>query len=210
MTGLFVTGTDTGVGKTHVTSSLARRARSLGQRVFAFKPIETGNGTDHELISEAAGNWQTGELRCLYRFKAPLAPLTAGALEGIEIDLDRVQRVVQASVTKVDLTLVEGVGGWRVPLTMTADVSTLARMLGLPVLIVARAGLGTINHSLLTIEAIERDGVEIAGLVLSRRPDDDRRLAARNFEEIHRRWPHRIVLYEGDDSSLDVFHVEHR
>ena len=184
MKGLFVTGTDTGVGKTFVSCALIRAARAAGHRVFAFKPIETGCpagecGEDQQALANAAGD----VLRGTYRLKQAAAPWVAAQAEGVAIDLDRVASDLVAAGT-FDRVLVEGAGGWRVPVTRTADTADLARLCGLPVLVVARAGLGTINHALLTIEAIQRDGLVLAGLVLSMRPEDDVAFARGNAEQI--------------------------
>jgi dethiobiotin synthetase len=214
VTGYFVTGTDTNVGKTYVTCALARRARSLGHKVFAFKPIESGCalgpngqylGADQELLARAAGDWQQGRLRGLYRLAVPAAPLVAAAAAQTPIDLGLVVEVARAgaSQAQVSLTLVEGAGGWRVPITASGDMSTLARDLGLPVVIVARAGLGTINHTLLTIEAIERDGLAVAGVVLSCRPDDDLAFAQSNRLEIIRRWAGLVLILGLEAEVLD-------
>lgn len=215
MNGVFVTGTDTGVGKTFVACRLARAAVSRGTSVFGFKPIETGClegpsglvGADQELLSEAAGNWQIGALRGLYRFRLPAAPLVAAGAEHEAIDLEAIARTTIEGATQRDLVIVEGAGGWRVPITAEGDTSTLARRVGLPVLCVARAGLGTINHSLLTLEAIERDGLVIRALVLSVQPGDDPELAASNVEQIQRRWQGavRVVTSVGPvDDVLDL------
>ena len=210
MTGYFVTGTDTGVGKTHVTEALARCGRTLGKKVFAFKPIETGcedvggglAGMDMDALWKAAGSWQTGDLRGVYRFRIPVAPLVAARAESAEIDLDRIDRVFREGVAQSEVALVEGAGGWRVPVTDTADVGTLAKRTGLPVVVVCRATLGTINHSLLTIEAVERDGCQVAAVVLSRRPDESGEFARSNRDEILGRWKGTVLVYEGSDSVL--------
>jgi dethiobiotin synthetase len=162
----FITGTDTGVGKTFITAALARRAVGLGRRVFAFKPIETGCrkvddqlvGEDQEIISKAAGDWQTGSLRGVYRFPLAAAPSVAAEAAGETIDLRAIDRALSEGKSRADLVLVEGAGGWRVPITASLDMGGLARRLHMPVLVVARAGLGTINHTLLTLEAAKRDG----------------------------------------------------
>ncbi|MBC7978193.1 MAG: dethiobiotin synthase, partial [Myxococcales bacterium] len=191
MTGYFVTGTDTNVGKTFVTCRLATRAVALGQRVFAFKPIESGCvegadgqlvGADQELLAQAAGGWQHGALRGLYRFPLAAAPLVAAEAAHASIDLELVVRTSHqgAAAGHASLTLVEGAGGWRVPITATTGMADLAAGLGYPVIIVARAGLGTINHTLLTVEAVLRDRCAIAAVVMSRRPDDDPEATQRN------------------------------
>jgi dethiobiotin synthetase len=211
--GVFVTGTDTNVGKTFVACALARRAHARGHKVFAFKPIETGCtstpngylGADQELLAVAAGDWQTGALRGLYRFPLPAAPLVAAQQAGSAIDLELVERTMQdgAAQSGASWTLVEGAGGWRVPITPDADMAALARRLRLPVLVVARAGLGTINHSLLTLEAIERDGLSVAGLVLSRHETDDPAAAESNLAQIRRCWTGTILILSTDPLVLD-------
>lgn len=231
MRGYFVTGTDTGVGKTFVTVALARLAVSRGQRVFAFKPIETGIpplrggadvdvtgqpdsprvethgsrvaskvefplGEDQRALVEAAGGWQTGELRGVYQFELPAAPSVAAGAEGRAIDLEHIDQVLTTGRTGADFVLVEGAGGWRVPITNTVDMGAFAKRLELPVVIVARAGLGTINHSLLTIEAAERQGCGVAALVLSVRPDDDVAFALSNAEQIRGAWNGHVIVFD--------------
>ncbi|HEU4735137.1 MAG TPA: dethiobiotin synthase [Kofleriaceae bacterium] len=212
MTGYFVTGTDTNVGKTHVSCLLARRAAARGHKVFAFKPIETGClpgpagqrvGADQELLAAAAGDWQQGPLRGVYRLALPAAPLMAAEAEATTIDLARIAEVAREGRALASLTVVEGAGGWRVPITRDVDMSALARSLALPVLVVARAGLGTINHTLLTLEAIQRDGSQVAGVVLSQRPEDDREFAESNRREIARRWRGRISIVREDGAGLE-------
>lgn len=192
--GFFITGTGTGVGKTFVAAQLAEQAHAAGQRVFAFKPIETGClrakgalvGEDQERLAMAAGDWQQGELRRLYNFERPLAPLIAARAEHRAIDLARIASVFERGSGEADFVLVEGAGGWRVPITETEDMSTLALRLALPVVVVGMAGLGTINHSVLTVEAIRRDGCQLAAVVLSARPEDDLERARENAAEIGR------------------------
>ena len=207
---LFVTGTDTGAGKTFVTAAIARRARTLRKKVFAFKPIETGCervngrlvGPDQEIITDAAGGWQTGEQRGLYQLVAPLAPYVAALEENAPLDLQRMVDTAN-SAPDVDVLVVEGAGGWRVPITADADMSVLARRLSAEVVIAARAGLGTINHSLLTIEAVERDELKIAGVVLSRRPEEDLAFAESNRSQIARCWNGNVIILDTEPAVLD-------
>lgn len=210
MKGFFVTGTDTGVGKTHVTTGLARCARALGKKVFAFKPVESGCeaidghlfGSDMEALSKAAGDWQEGELRGIYRLRSPVAPYVASLEDSVDIDFAHIKRTVKDGAAQAEVTLVEGAGGWRVPLTEKHDIADLARELALPVVVVSRGTLGTINHSLLTLEAIERDGCKVAVLVLSRRPEESESFAASNAEQVLRRWPKGTVIVYGSDESV--------
>ena len=203
----FVTGTDTGVGKTFVSTHLARRARAHGQSVFAFKPIETGCvapvGDDQRRLVEAAGGWQVGPLAGLYQFALPAAPSVAALAEQAIIDLALIHLTFVAGSRQSDLSIVEGAGGWRVPITDDVDMAGLARRLDLPVILVARGTLGTINHTLLTAEAIVRDGCELAAIVLSLLPDTDQTLLASNVAEISRRAIMPIVLSD-DPSVLDA------
>ena len=203
MRSYFVTGTGTGVGKTFVTSNLARLARARKLRVFAFKPMETGCtfvdgawvGADQQLLCNAAGDWQRGELRGVYMFEPPVAPLVAAEQAGVEIDLVRIQSVLAQGSTNAELVLVEGAGGWRVPITPTLDMAGLARTLGFPVIVVGHATLGTINHSLLTIEAIERDGHRVEALVLSKRPEDDHSHVMDNVKRIEALWRGQVLVH---------------
>lgn len=212
MNGYFVTGTDTGVGKTHVTAALARCARTGGKKVFAFKPVESGCeainghlfGADMEALAKAAGDWQHGDLRGVYQLRSPVAPYVAAVEDKVEIDLGRIVRTVKDGAGQADVTLVEGAGGWRVPLTSGQDIADLAREVGLPIVVVSRATLGTINHSLLTVEAVERDGCRVAALVLSQRPEESSEFTRSNAEQIARRWKGRILVYQGDDSLFRV------
>ncbi|MBA3395541.1 MAG: dethiobiotin synthase [Deltaproteobacteria bacterium] len=212
MKGLFITGTGTGVGKTFVTAHLARQAVRFGKRVFAFKPVETGcarigdelYGADQELLFEAAGGWQQGRLRRLYCFELAIAPLPAARAVGVDLDLAQIAAVFREGAEGVDLALVEGAGGWRVPLTLTADMASLAKQLGLPVVVVGTAGLGTINHTLLTVEAVSRDGCVLAGVVLSCRPDEDLAFARANAVEIERRTGARVVVLHEPEQLVDV------
>ena len=201
MNGYFVTGTDTGVGKTFVTCELARLARLAGHRVFAFKPIETGcapTALDQEALCHAAGDWQTGDLRGCYRFEVPAAPLVA-ATEPIE--LEHIRRTLARGAELASRVFVEGAGGWRVPITSKLDMAGLAIHCQLPVIVVARAGLGTINHSLLTAESIVRSGCVLRAIVLSCLPSDDLEFAHSNRQIIADRVSCSVLL-STDLSSL--------
>lgn len=184
---LFVTGTDTGVGKTHVSCALLKEARRRGWSALGWKPLETGCGPlaeDARALSEASGIDVLPE----YALAMPAAPAVAAAREGISIDFGRLVARGHALAVGHNFVLGEGAGGWRVPITERKDMADLAGELGWPVLIVGRAGLGTINHTLLTAEAVARR-CALHGVVLSVRPGDDGELAASNRDEIGRRLP---------------------
>ena len=181
-------------------------------RVFAWKPIETGcslvngelAGEDQEAISS---EWQQGELRAAYRFRRPVAPLVAARAEGA-IDPSRIAAGFQQGAAMADLALVEGAGGWRVPVTEDLDMGGLARLLGLPVIIVARGGLGTINHTLLTVEAVSREQQPIAAVVLSCRPGEDREFVEENAGEIRRHFRGRVIALWNEPTVLDPLLLE--
>ena len=175
--GLFVTGTDTEVGKTAVAAALAHAFRRRGLSVGVMKPVATGCARrggrlvseDAERLRRAAGASDPHDLICPYRFEDPVAPLAALRSGGPPISLDRIEKSFCALAARHDLMLVEGIGGLLVPLDGRHTVADLARRLGLPVLVVARAGLGTINHTLLTIEAARSGGLDLLGVVFNRR-----------------------------------------
>jgi dethiobiotin synthetase len=169
--GLFITGTDTAVGKTTVAAALAAGLRAAGIDVGVMKPVETGRRhwrrSDGARLIRAAGVRDPAALVSPYRFAAPLSPLAAARMAGRRISLARLARAYRALARRHRVMLVEGSGGLLVPLDGAATMAELARRLGLPVVIVARAGLGTLNHTLLTVEAARRRGLRIAGVILT-------------------------------------------
>lgn len=172
---LFVTGTDTGVGKTAVSAALLEAARLRGLPVRGIKPVETGCrrtgdglvAADARELARAGGH----EPLCLHRYEPPVAPARAAALAGEHIEVAELVRHVEANEGD-GLCVVEGAGGLLVPLSEKATMADLAAALGAPVLIVAREQLGTINHCLLTIEALRHRGLPIHGVVLSSQGPD--------------------------------------
>jgi len=170
--GLFVTGTDTGVGKTEVAVALVAGWRARGLDVAGMKPAESGRsaGTagDAERLRAASGGGDPPEVSNPYAFAAPLAPAVAARLEGRAVSLDHVVRCARELSRRHQAVLVEGAGGLLVPLAEDATYADLALALEMPVLVVARAGLGTVNHTALTCEALSRRGLEVRGVVLNR------------------------------------------
>jgi dethiobiotin synthetase len=169
--GLFVTGTDTGVGKSVVACALARALRAQGIDVGAMKPIETGVGpegpADALALRAAAGvDDPIGDI-CPARFALPAAPAVAAEAEGRVVERAQIREAVARLRARHAFLLVEGAGGILVPLGAGATMADLAAELGFPVLVVARGRLGTINHTLLTLEALERRRLALAGVVLS-------------------------------------------
>lgn len=173
--GLFVTGTDTGVGKTRAGAALACLLASAGRRVHVRKPVESGcpegqEGLvpqDAEALRLAAGAIEPSTVVCRYRLRAPLSPERAAALEGRSLEVPDLLDACVAGVSREGILLVEGAGGFLSPIARGALNADLARALGLPVLIVAADRLGVINHCLLTVEAVRARGLGVAGVVLS-------------------------------------------
>jgi dethiobiotin synthetase len=169
--GLFVTGTDTGVGKTLVTAAVALALRARGVVAGVVKPVQTGEG-DARTLKALVGLEEELDEIAPFSFRAPLAPLVAARLEGRSLGLAEVAERVRGLGAGHDVTIVEGVGGLLVPVGQDWTVADLAVELGLPLLVVARAGLGTVNHTLLTVGEARRRGLDVAGVVLDGRRDD--------------------------------------
>jgi len=171
MSGIFISGTDTGVGKTVVGCLIARALREAGRSVGVMKPVETGVGErgpeDAAALARAAGGHTPIERVCPYTFKLPATPSVAAAVEGARVDLDRIVHDYRGLARNADTMLVEGAGGLLAPLTPASDMIDLALALELPVLLVARASLGTINHTRLSLAELERRGARLAGVVIS-------------------------------------------
>lgn len=187
--GYFVTGTDTGVGKTWVACALAELARAKGLRCGVLKPAESGNGGDTAKLAKASGCPLPLDILRPYAFKLPLAPAVAAAKEGKRVRLAKVLQAFKTVRAVSDFMVVEGAGGLLVPYAPGLDGAGIAKALGLPLLIVARRGLGTINHSLLTLEAARRRGLNVAALLLSGRKgkgDPSVRTNARQIERLGR------------------------
>ena len=183
MRGLFVTGTDTGVGKTFVTGGLARLLCSRGLRVGVMKPIETGCArhgddlvpSDAWQLMTAAGGQQDLSSVCPYRFEAALAPDVAARLEGCTIEPEVIQSRFQAIASSHDVVLVEGAGGLLVPIRGRYTMADLAVDLGLPMLVVTASRLGAVSHTLLTLAHAQSRDLTVAAYVLnqlSRETDD--------------------------------------
>jgi dethiobiotin synthetase len=185
--GVFVTGTDTGVGKSVLAASICAALAARGEAVAAFKPAVTGLDDppgewppDHVLLAHATG--QSPEEVAPYRFGPPLSPHYAAELAGEAIEPARLVAAARAH----ELLVCEGVGGLLVPLTPGYLVRDLAVDLALPVVIAARAGLGTINHTLLTVEAAGAAGLRVAGVVMTPWPAEPEAIEVSNRATVER------------------------
>jgi dethiobiotin synthetase len=189
--GLFVTGTGTEVGKSVLAACICAALAVRGEPVAAFKPVVTGLDEppgewprDHDLLARAAGSGQGSADVAPYRFGPPLSPHLAAELAGVVIEPARLVATARAAGER--LLVAEGVGGLLVPITPGYLVRDLALDLGLPVLIAARAGLGTINHTLLTIESARGAGLHVAGVVMTPWPAAPAPIERSNRETVER------------------------
>ena len=174
-TGIFITGTDTGVGKTLVACGLAALLKESGYRVGVMKPAETGcEERDGKLFPQdayylkgASGCVEPLERVCPYSLRTPLAPSVAAEREGVKIDIDRIARLYTEISSAHDITIIEGAGGLLVPILPHYTYADLAKLLKLPVLVVAANRLGAINHLLLTLDHASCRGLRVLGYILN-------------------------------------------
>ena len=171
--GIFITGTDTGVGKTLVTSALVRCLTRQGIDVGVMKPIETGvlrspkAQSDGARLRSAAGNCDPMAEVSPYVFRLPVAPFSAAQAEGATVRVATIRRTFRTLRQKHDLVVVEGVGGVYVPITSSLNISDLIYRMKLSTIVVGQSGLGGINHALLTLHALRRRKIPIVALVLN-------------------------------------------
>jgi len=203
---LFLTGTDTGVGKTYVTCLLARAFLARGESVTPAKPICCGDRDDAARLLQAA---QFPDLtlddvnpQCL---QAPAAPLAAATIENRSLSIRELVEHVRGLQGRADHLLVEGVGGWEVPITETEAVSDLAKALGYPVVVVVDNKLGALNHTILTVRSIQSAGLPLAGLLLNH-PREERDSASISNRIVLETFLEAPVLAEVlyDEDELDL------
>lgn len=172
---IFITGTDTGVGKTYVARRIIDDLRQKGYKVAAFKPIVSGGAED--IKSLGAEN--------IYVFKHPLAPSVAARLEQKNISIKKILAKYKELCCKNDFVIVEGIGGLLVPIKKGYFVADLIKDMDIPAIVVARPGLGTINHTLLTVKTAQNYGIEVLGIVFNETKKTRRTICERtNSEEI--------------------------
>lgn len=173
--GIFITGTDTGVGKTLIAGGLAAFCRSIGMNVGVMKPVESGcarregelQPDDALFLKKMAASADDLDDIVPYRLEQPLTPSVAASLAGVTIDFDVISRAYRRLAGRNHLVLVEGAGGLLAPLSGRLTCVDLIRLLQTPVVIVARNALGTINHTLLTVEHARRSGLDLLGIIIN-------------------------------------------
>ena len=202
---LGVTGTDTGIGKTVVSCALAARARQLGLRVSAMKPIESGVverrvsesglASDADRLRAACGSTLPLSVVRPYALEEPLAPMIAAARTGVQIDIAVLDAALAQVEQDADVVLVEGAGGLLVPIDLRVSYLDLFARWQLPLLLVAGNKLGVLNHVLLTVRAAETAGVPVRAIVLTSLSDRDATVAeTTNFEALTTLLPHHTIL----------------
>ncbi len=176
--GVFITGTDTGVGKTTVAAALAHYLNSLGLNVGVMKPAESGVadpsklGNDAALLRWAASSGQSDDAISPYRLKEPLSPSQAAQREGVFIDFSQLVQQAREQALAHDFLIIEGAGGLMVPLNSGLLMADYALAVGLPLLVVSHPFLGTINHTLLTVMAARNMEIPLAGFMVNKMPPD--------------------------------------
>jgi dethiobiotin synthetase len=181
MNGFFITGTDTGVGKTVVTACLSLLFKNQGMDVGVMKPIETGvdpkcsstANSDAKFLMKVSGSTDAEEEVCPYRLKIPASPYQASEIAGTPIQPATILEQLKILQSRHNMMLVEGIGGLLVPITTRYNVADLALEIGLPLIIVSRIRVGTLNHTLLTINAAREHGLKIKGVILNRQEGGD-------------------------------------
>jgi dethiobiotin synthetase len=176
--GIFITATDTGVGKTVVAAALARLLRLRGINVGIMKPVTSGctevdgklRSDDAELLAWAAGQDEVGSDNAPYLLRAPIAPSAAAEQEGVRVDFNVIAAAFERLAERHDFVIVEGAGGLMAPLSGGLMVADLTNRLGLPLLVVARPNLGTVNHTVLTCFAARQLGIMVSGVIVNGYP----------------------------------------
>ncbi len=175
MKNLFVTGTDTGVGKTVVAAAIARSLKERGVDVGVMKPLQSGSDNDASVLIEAALVDDERALVVPYSFREAVAPTLAARLENIDIDLEVIRKAYSELDGRHETVIVEGAGGIMVPIAEKGRdsylFSDLAADFSLATIVVARAGLGTVNHTLLTIDHARQKGIDVVGVIINGCPE---------------------------------------
>jgi len=201
---LFITGIDTNAGKTFVTELLTRSLRKAGFDTVAMKPISCGEPEDSRRLRAAADNELSMDEVTPVAYAAPLAPIEAARLEGRSFDSSEVLPIFERLHRTHRSLLVEGVGGWLVPLAQDYSKADLAKAIGFPVLLVVRNRLGALNHTLLTLESISSHGLTCEGIVLNNHPEDVGDLAADGNRRLLSKLTNIPILFEISPGQSDL------
>lgn len=184
MRSIFITGTDTGVGKTLIAAALAAVLKNKAIDVGVMKPVASGGRDDAELLIKGAGVIDDITLVNPYCFETPVAPSVAAEIEGVRIDIEKIKAAYEELSRRHETLIVEGVGGLLVPIYKGYLVSDLIKDLNLPVIIVSRPALGTINHTLLTVRQARAKGIEVLGVIINNYDEAKAGIAEKTAPEI--------------------------
>lgn len=201
MTGLFITGTDTGIGKTHVACAIVTALNLRGLRTTVMKPVASGcqvgedgrpQNEDAMALMSVASIHQSYDDVNPYAFEPAIAPHLAAEQAGVNVELEVIRQHYSRNLLHSDICIVEGVGGWMVPLNEDETVAHMAAVLQIPIVLVVGIRLGCINHALLTIEQIERDGLPLLGWVANL-IDPDMEMQEENIKALEQRIPYPLM-----------------
>ena len=190
--GFFITGTDTGVGKTIMAGAVIKALNFLGYKTGAMKPIESGCGREGDMLIPFDGMFlkQVAHIDeqitlitpcCL---ESPLAPLSASEADRKEVDIEEIRKSFLVLSKKYEAMVIEGIGGLMVPVRKDYYVIDIAREFGLPLLLVARPGMGTVNHTMLSVNCALREGLEVAGVIINYSQPPDNSLAEKTNPQL--------------------------
>lgn len=190
--GFFITGTDTGIGKTIVSGALIRAIHLFGLKPFGMKPVESGCGKEGDVLIPYDGLFlkQTAHMQdpinlvtpCC--FENPLAPLAASEIERKNVNISEIRKAFAKLNRKYEAAVIEGVGGLLVPIKKNYYVSDLAKEFSLPLIVVAKPGLGTLNHIMLTVNYAQKEGLEVAGVIINNSQPPENSLAEKTNPQI--------------------------
>lgn len=216
--GFFVTGTDTGVGKTLIACALLHFYAQAGLRTVGMKPVAAGaenvegvlRNEDVVALNAAANVAAPPELVNPYCFAEPIAPHIAAAKAAVTIDIDRIIRAYRSLSALADCVIVEGAGGFRVPLTRSADMGHLAASIGLPVIMVVGMRLGCLNHALLTAEAVRAAGLRLHAWVANHAAAQPMAYAKENIAALEERLDAPLLAQVAYDASMSASDIARR
>jgi len=204
MISFFVTATDTDVGKTYISKGLACAFSKLGKRVGYFKPFQSGivknESTDAEIIREAC---KDAAIKNSYITKTPSAPSLSAKIDGVEIKLEKVKNDYEDFKKGLDVVIAEGSGGLYVPVTPNKLMSDTIKMLKIPVLVVARPNLGTVNHTLMTLKCLETEDIKVLGVVISGYPEGSNDPSILNAKKMIERYSNHKVLSQIPKNAVE-------
>ncbi len=205
----FVAGTDTEVGKTYVTCLICEYFKNKGYKVGALKPVESGvkylENPDYKRIAKASGDNE----KCIYTLSEPLAPYIAAKIDNVVIDKEEILNFYNSNIMKgtYDYYFVEGAGGLFVPLTENLLYIDLIKEFNCEVILVARTNLGTVNHTLLSIEALEKRSISIKGIILNEVFETDKKMIEENKNMIEKFSGFKVLTVIKKNQEK-IFHIE--